>query len=150
MNTIVKMFFLRKAPLLVGLGEQDLLRVTDIAEDMIFEPGEKLFSQGDPGGSLFIILDGKVSIDVDGVEVNVMGRGQFFGEITVLTDHPRTAGAVARTDLYVLSIERTPFLRLFQTNRGLRLNVVRELGRRVCEINRRERPMAAARKQNTQ
>jgi CRP/FNR family cyclic AMP-dependent transcriptional regulator len=147
MNIIEKMFFLRKAPLLAGLGEQDLLRVADIAEDMTFEPGERLFYQGDPGDSLYIILDGEVSIDVDDVEVNVMGRGQFFGEVTVLANLPRIAGAVAVIDLYVLSIERAPFLRLFQRNRGLRLNVVRELGRRVCEIGRRERQMTAARRE---
>ena len=146
MNIIEKMLFLRKAPLLAGLDEQDLLQVADIAEDMTFEPGERIFSQGDPGDSLYIILDGEVTIDVDDVEVNVMKRGQFFGEVTVLADLPRIAGAAASTDLYVLGIGRAPFLRLFQRSRSLRLNIVRELGKRVCEISRRERQLSAARK----
>ncbi len=146
MNIIEKLFFLRKAPLLAGLDEHNLLRVADIAVDMTFKTGETLFRQGDPGGSLYIILDGNVAIEIDGVEVNVLGNGQFFGEVTVLADLPRTAGAVARSEVYALSIERAAFLRLFESNRGLRLNVVREMGRRVCEISRREREMTAARR----
>lgn len=143
MITIEKLFFLRKAPLLAGLGEQDLLQVAAIAVDMTFAPGETLFRQGDPGDSLYIILDGEVAIERDGVEVNVLGNGQFFGEVAVLADLPRSAGVVARSEVCVLCIARTDFLRLFEHNRDLRLNVVRELGRRVCEIGRRERQMTA-------
>lgn len=142
MNIIEKLFFLRKAPLLAGLGERDLLQVAEIAVDRTFEPGKTLFRQGDPGGSLYIILDGCVAIEVDGVEVDRLGNGQFFGEVTVLSDLPRIAGAVARTEVYALSIERAAFLGLFKRNRGLRLNVVRELGRRVGEICRRERRLS--------
>jgi len=141
MIIIEKLFFLRKTPLLAGLGEQDLLLVAAIAVDMTFEPGETLFRQGDPGDSLYIILDGEVAIEMDGVEVNLLGNGQFFGEVAVLADLPRSAGAVARSEVYVLSIARTDFLHLFKHNRDLRLNIVREMGRRVSELSRRERQM---------
>ena len=145
MITIEKLFFLRKAPLLAGLGEQDLLRVAAIAVDMIFEPGETLFRQGDPGDSLYVILDGEVAIEMDGVEVAVLRNGQFFGEVAVLAELPRIAGAVARSEVCVLNIARTDFLGLFERNRDLRLNVVREMGRKVSGISRRERQMTTDR-----
>ncbi|HLQ37453.1 MAG TPA: mechanosensitive ion channel family protein, partial [Planctomycetota bacterium] len=100
---------LARVPVFVPLGPEDLEALSRDAVRQDYGRGERIVHQGDPGDALFVILDGTavVSIrDEHGTEREVarLGRGEFFGEMALLTGEARTANVNAADDLAVLVI----------------------------------------------
>jgi CRP-like cAMP-binding protein len=66
--------------------------------------GQRVLRQGFGGTGLFIIVDGEASVQVNGEERARLGRGEFFGEVSVLLGEPPVADVVAVTPLRVLHL----------------------------------------------
>jgi CRP-like cAMP-binding protein len=77
---------------------------------MRFAAGEDVIRQGDRGDRFYIVSDGEAEVRVDGRPVEPLHAGEFFGEIALLRDVPRTATVSARSDLELLTLERDAFL----------------------------------------
>jgi hypothetical protein len=74
------------------------------------DAGETIFRQGDGGDRFYIVDSGEIEIEIDGREVNVLGPGEYFGEIALLREIPRTASARARQPSELYALERDAFL----------------------------------------
>ena len=75
-----------------------------------YREGDFIIKQGDAGDAFFVIKSGTVACTVDGVgEVASLGPGDFFGEMALLNDAPRTANVIARGAVSALSLGRGPF-----------------------------------------
>jgi hypothetical protein len=94
------------APLPVATLENLALR----ARGRAYGPGEPIVTQGEPGDAFYVIDDGEVDVEVDGALRRRMGAGEFFGEIALLRDVPRTATVSAAGPVTALVIGREPFL----------------------------------------
>ena len=79
-------------------------------EEEEYDAGTTVVRQGDPGDLFFLIADGSATAAVDGHRVRRMGPGDFFGEIALLRDVPRTASVVADEPLRLRSLSRLEFL----------------------------------------
>ena len=75
-----------------------------------FQPGEAVFGQGDHGDRFYAIAEGEAGVTIDGEELPAFSAGDWFGEIALLRDVPRTATITARTDLDLLALERDDFI----------------------------------------
>ena len=82
------------------------LRVGRIVSEQYISPGEVIVEQGDQGDKLFVVVQGDVSVQVDGREVAVLREGEHFGELALVDREPRSATIVAKGFGHLLSIER--------------------------------------------
>jgi CRP-like cAMP-binding protein len=73
----------------------------------MFAEGQRLIRQDMPGSGFYVILEGEASVMIDGEERARLRRGDFIGEISILTDEPPTADVVAVTMLRCLAIPDT-------------------------------------------
>jgi CRP-like cAMP-binding protein len=73
--------------------------------------GVDLIKEGEPGDALFVILDGEAMVHREGVELDRVGPGAYFGEMAILDGEPRSATVVATTDVKVAVIG----IRMFRT-----------------------------------
>ncbi|MEX2322398.1 MAG: MFS transporter [Acidimicrobiia bacterium] len=80
------------------------------SETLTLADGTIVFRKGDQGDRFYVIESGSASVSIDGRPVHELGPGDFFGEIALLTDIPRTATVTATAPLTVRTIERDAFL----------------------------------------
>jgi CRP-like cAMP-binding protein len=101
----------------------------------LFEQGQKVFSQGDAGDAMYILLDGEVEIcrgDGEARQVFTrLGQGCFFGELALIADTLRSADAIALTRTRVMTVSRSEFLKRIAVNPELALFILTSLIERL-------------------
>ena len=77
------------------LSSAQLQQVAHTFEEAVYPEGERILRQGLTGSGFFVILDGEAAVVVDGDRRATLGRGEFFGEVSVLLGEPPVADVVA-------------------------------------------------------
>jgi CRP-like cAMP-binding protein len=95
---------LAQLTLFADLTQPQLEEVAHTVEEEMFAEGQRILRQGMAGGGFYVILDGEAQVLVDGKERGRLGRGDFFGEIALLTGDAPSADVVATTLLRCLTI----------------------------------------------
>ncbi len=102
--------------------------------------GDHVFREGDLGTEMYIIHDGRVGIfqhvSGDDHELAVFEKGDFFGEMSLLEDLPRTASAQALTDVKLLQINGATFSQMLRDHPEIAIRMMRKLSRRLRETDR--------------
>ncbi|MDE3197988.1 MAG: mechanosensitive ion channel [Acidobacteriota bacterium] len=103
---------LRRTPILRLLDDPDLFQLASHLQSLSFAAGEYIIRQGEPGASMYFIVEGKVQISLrssDGVErhVSSMDAGDFFGEASLLTGEARSASAIAVTKVQCYMLDKS-------------------------------------------
>ena len=106
--------------------------------EKIYAAGEVLFRQGEEGDTFYIIRDGKVAISVADAEgrstvVAHLGKGAFFGEMSLLTGEKRTATITAEADTTVLALSKAIFADVLETNAQIAEALAKVLEKRQRE-----------------
>lgn len=86
--------------LFADVDAAELASVAHIVDERRFADGERVIRQGVTGSAFYVILEGGATIRVDGKDYGTLGRGDFFGEISVLLGEPPVADIVATRELY--------------------------------------------------
>lgn len=98
-----------------------------------------IFREGEPGDKMYIIQEGSVRISkqIDGKEhiLAVLTKGDFFGEMALVNNEPRTATATAGSTVKMLSFNREGFLGMIEKNGKIALNIIDKLCRRLNNAN---------------
>jgi CRP-like cAMP-binding protein len=102
--------FLSRVSLLSSLDESTLRDLAAVCELERFSDGTVMVRQGDPGDRFFVLLDGRATVTVDGVQAAELQPGDQFGEIALLHDVPRRADVVASGDVTALTLGREAFV----------------------------------------
>lgn len=105
-----------------------------------FSAGQVIFHHGDPGGLLYIISRGKVKIahsSPDGQEalLAILGAGDFFGELALLDNSPRSATAEALEDTDTLTLHRADFRRFLSSNPDFAMHVLHTMAQHIRRLN---------------
>lgn len=135
---------LKKVALFEGLTQGQLAKVAQIAQSRSYPGSAYLFREGEAGQEMFVITDGRVRIskNVPGIgeeALAILEKGQYFGEMAVIEDTPRSADAIAHTPCTVWVIERSKLDELMFTDKDMAYvllwTFVRTLSERLRETN---------------
>jgi len=101
--------------------------------------GQVLFREGDPGKEMYVIQSGKVRLSrhIRGVEklLAELGAGEFFGEMSIINDKPRTATAVVLEDAQLLVLDPRTFEAMIKANTEIAVRMIKKLARRLDDAN---------------
>src|ERR1700757_4841516 len=121
--------FLKTVPFFDRLSNRQLQTVSDIIFERSYDSDESIFEEGQPGAALFLILDGKIAIEIcretSTTRLAVLESGAFFGEMALLDETPRSANA--------RSLERTRALALYRNDLN---ELVDRDAKTACQIYR--------------
>ncbi len=139
--------FLEGMPLFAGLGETSMLTLARAGKFMPVEKGQFIFFQSDPAEKVYIVRSGLISIVLgspDGREmvINEMSRGDFFGEVGVLTGQPRSTSAIAREESELLVLPRQAFLGILGTEPAFVRRILDMTANRLRGSSERESALA--------
>jgi CRP/FNR family transcriptional regulator len=104
---------LGRVPLLAGFQRRELERLARQFRERVFSEGAVITSEGEPGVGFFVIAEGSASVNVGGDARASLGPGDYFGEMALIDEGPRSATVVAATDLRCLALtpwEFRPFV----------------------------------------
>ena len=127
-----KVDLMRRVPLFAKLRGKALQEVASIADEIDLPKGKELARQGDRGREFFVVLDGEAEVRKDGRRVNTLGKGDFFGEIALVTKMPRTATVTATSDVDVLVITERAFDTLLKKQPEISRAIAEALAERVA------------------
>jgi hypothetical protein len=96
---------LRELPWLSLVDDEVFQKVIAGFECRQFQEGATLLKEKDPDNGMFVIVDGRVRIEIRGISMNELGSGSLIGEMSVLTGYPRSASIIAVTPVSVVWIE---------------------------------------------
>ncbi len=140
-------------PLFSGLNRHQLGKLLVKFFEKRYPAGETIFREGDPGKALFVVLEGKVSIvrTADGAEklLAVLAPGAYFGELALIDDQPRFAGARADEDTVLLILYKSHFDDLIEGQKALAIHVMENLLKTLAGYVRAEQSRGALRAAKT-
>ncbi|NVJ03110.1 cyclic nucleotide-binding domain-containing protein [Myxococcus sp. AM001] len=135
---------LKKVALFEGLTQGQLARLAQIGHSRTYPAGAFLFREGETSQEMFVIAEGKVRISksMPGIgeeALAILEPGEYFGEMAVIEDSPRSADAIAHVSCSVWVIERSRLDQLMFTDKDLAYvllwTFVRTLSERLRETN---------------
>jgi len=125
---------LKKIPVLAGLQDKEYQTVLAMCSSTVIKKGEILFEQGDDGSSMYILLNGEIDINVEGVgTVHVMKSGEVLGEIGLVKKIARTAGAVTKEDCILLELYSEILHQVVKKQPRVGYIIMRNIGRILAD-----------------
>ena len=127
---------LAEVPLFELLDDQERALLAERVELVEFAEGETLFELGDPGDSMYIVTSGEVVLSIktktgEEMFLESPGAGDFFGEISLLDEGPRTASARAKTAVTAIEVDQGDLDELFRLQPAAAMDLLAATGRRL-------------------
>ena len=123
----VKTKLISGVPLFAQCSKGELQEIAAIADEIDIAEGKELTTEGSPGREFFVIIEGTASVAQDGDEINDLGPGDFFGEVALVKDTPRTATVTATSPVRALVVTRQNFKRLIERQPDIERTVLKAL-----------------------
>jgi CRP-like cAMP-binding protein len=122
---------LAQVPLFRNLSQRHLKRVASLARTRRFSSGSLIVRAGDPGSTFYVLLDGTVRVVAPKGRPRRLKAGDFFGEMALFDDSPRSANVVAEDEVLTMTINCTAFRKLVRREPSLALELLRTLAARL-------------------
>jgi hypothetical protein len=131
MLLVERVITLRAVEMFAKVPEDLLADVAAIVEEVHLKADERVFSKGEDGESLYVIVRGRVRVHDEGEELAQLGEKTVFGELALLDPEPRSASVTTMTEAHFLKLDREAFLELMQANGEVVRGVLTVLCERV-------------------
>ena len=131
---------LRTVPIFSELTDSDISSLAKLSSRRRYPKDTVVFFENEEGDSFFMILEGRIKVTIlgdDGREVilSMLGAGDFFGEMALLDNEPRSATAIAVEETELLSLNRTDFQTVLTDNRSITTALIKILTARLRRAN---------------
>jgi CRP-like cAMP-binding protein len=137
LSSVERLLFVRGVPIFQELRDDFLVRLASVMDELSFPGNQTIFTQGEEGRSLYIVVSGRVRVHLGDRDLAQLEHGACFGEMSLFDSEPRSASVstLERCDCLVLTqlqlydaIDETP---------GIAINIIRLLSRRIRELNQK-------------
>lgn len=131
---------LRTVPIFSELSDPDIESLSSVATRRRYPKDTVVFYENDEGDSFFMILSGRVKVTILGddareVILSMLGPGDFFGEMALLDDEPRSATAIAVEDAELFALQRSDFASVLERTASISAALIRVLTQRLRKAN---------------
>jgi len=139
---VVSTVLLRNVPLFSMLSEVQLQLLTQVLSRKAYPKNSTIIAAGDPTDAMYIVVSGRLKVvmsDKEGQEVilAILNQGEFFGEMGLIAQAPRSATVTTIEPCELLTITRADFTKCLQGNFDLTMNVIRGLVKRLREADKK-------------
>jgi CRP/FNR family transcriptional regulator, cyclic AMP receptor protein len=126
---------LASVPLVAGLDSRIRRRLAETGKRRTYGPGEEIVREGSTGTALYIVLSGNARVQRGGEALGEVKAGDFFGELALIEEHPRSATVVADTEVECLLFPAWEFSALLGEHPEIAVPIMRAL---IARLHRRE------------
>jgi CRP/FNR family transcriptional regulator, cyclic AMP receptor protein len=123
-----------RVPLFGRCTKRQLTEIAHLADELDLPAGKALTKEGSPGREFFVILEGGAEVRRNGQLIASMRGGDFFGEIALVTDVPRTATVSTTSPVRVLVLTSRDFRQLLRTSPDIQGKVLQAVAERLAAI----------------
>jgi len=139
--------FLRRVPLFAGLTEPQFEQLAVGSARRSYPKGRTIVSEGEPSQSMYILLAGRAKVqrsDSEGKEVilAVLGSGEYFGEMSLIDDSPRSASVITLESSEFIAVSKEAFKAMLAQSPDMAMSVMRGLVRRLREADKKIETLA--------
>jgi len=122
--------------LFADLTTPQLLGAAHTFEETFFPEGQRILRQGLTGSGFYVILDGEAKVIVDGVDRAILGKGDFFGEVSILLGEPPSADVIATRPLRCIVLAGTGVESFLVAHPQVMFRMLQAQARRLRNANR--------------
>ena len=130
---------LRRVPYFAEIEPAKLKLLAFMSERVAFDPGKRLFRQGDPGDAAYLIIAGEAEVIAETpagpLVLATLGANEIVGEMAILGNVPRAATVRAKDRLITLRISKEPFMRMVREFPSMAVAMMQELAERLAATN---------------
>jgi CRP/FNR family transcriptional regulator, cyclic AMP receptor protein len=127
---------LRNVPIFSTLNNKQLKTIASGGKELTYVPGQAIVEEGSMGVGFFLILDGKVRVRKGKKTLAELKVGDFFGEMSLFDEQPRSATVEATADTKCLGISAWSFIGMVKSNPEIAVNLMKELASRLRLSNK--------------
>jgi CRP-like cAMP-binding protein len=137
LNSVDRLLFIRQVPIFKELRHDFLVRLASVMDEVSFGTSHVIFTEGQEGRSLYIVVSGKVRVHIGDQELVQLEQGTCFGEMSLFDSEPRSASVTTLASSECLILTQQQLYEAIDETPGIAVNIIRLLSRRVRELNQK-------------
>ncbi|MEM7554291.1 MAG: cyclic nucleotide-binding domain-containing protein [Cyanobacteria bacterium P01_A01_bin.84] len=137
LTSVDRLLFVRKVPIFKELRDDFLVRLVSVMDEYSFPSNHTIFTQGEEGRSLYIVLSGRVKIHIQNKTLIEFSQGDYFGEMAVFDAEPRSASATTIEICECLELTQEHLDEAIEETPEIALKIISSLSRHIRKLNKR-------------
>lgn len=146
LTSVDRLLFVRAVPIFTELRDDFLVRLASIMDELSFPANHRIFTEGEEGRSLYIVVSGRVRVHLRSQDLTTLEKGTCFGEMSLFDAEPRSASVTTMTACDCLVLTQQQLYEAIDETPGIAVNIIRLLSRRIREINKERNRQPSAQK----
>jgi CRP/FNR family transcriptional regulator, cyclic AMP receptor protein len=123
---------IRRVPLFARCSRHEVKQIAQIADEIDLKEGTEMTREGSAGREFFVLLEGSADVQRGDEKINALGPGDFFGEIALISEEPRTATVRASSPVRALVVTARSFRRLLDDSPEIKTSVLQAMADRLA------------------
>ncbi|GGA03788.1 Crp/Fnr family transcriptional regulator [Okeania sp. KiyG1] len=137
LTSVERLLFIRAVPIFRELRDDFLVRLASVMDELSFPNSHSIFTEGQEGRSLYIVVSGKVRVHLADRELARLEQGACFGEMSLFDAEPRSASVTTLETCECLMLTQMQLYDAIDETPDIAINIIRLLSRRIRELNQK-------------